>query len=139
ELRRCGCDPGHPSALSRLVDYRSPPVPLAAVAIPVVYLDSCGDLRHLHPFPTRRSSDLRGSSGSCSTRRSSWARTASAPCHDATDRKSTRLNSSHGSSSYAVFCLKNKKATPTWLTTSAICATSASHRAPPQHRQGLPI
>src|SRR6266852_6430245 len=24
------------------------------------------------------------------------------------DRKSTRLNSSHGSSSYAVFCLKNK-------------------------------
>src|SRR5437868_7357053 len=27
---------------------------------------------------------------------------------DITDRKSTRLNSSHGSSSYAVFCLKNK-------------------------------
>src|SRR5208282_6654365 len=25
------------------------------------------------------------------------------------DRKSTRLNSSHGSSSYAVFCLKKKK------------------------------
>src|SRR5207245_10303596 len=25
------------------------------------------------------------------------------------DRKSTRLNSSHGSSSYAVFCLKEKK------------------------------
>src|SRR5207245_7118363 len=25
------------------------------------------------------------------------------------DRKSTRLNSSHGSISYAVFCLKNKK------------------------------
>src|SRR5207245_11802151 len=25
------------------------------------------------------------------------------------DRKSTRLNSSHGSTSYAVFCLKNKK------------------------------
>src|SRR3989337_3736647 len=25
-----------------------------------------------------------------------------------TDRKSTRLNSSHGSISYAVFCLKNK-------------------------------
>src|SRR6266542_5258701 len=28
------------------------------------------------------------------------------------DRKSTRLNSSHGSISYAVFCLKNKKITP---------------------------
>src|SRR6266542_5130851 len=26
----------------------------------------------------------------------------------ATDRKSTRLNSSHGSTSYAVFCLKKK-------------------------------
>src|SRR2546422_2621728 len=28
------------------------------------------------------------------------------------DRKSTRLNSSHGYISYAVFCLKKKKATP---------------------------
>src|SRR5690348_17925988 len=34
------------------------------------------------------------------------------PCgrrHAATDRKSTRLNSSHPSISYAVFCLKKKK------------------------------
>src|SRR5208282_6273716 len=30
---------------------------------------------------------------------------------DAADRKSTRLNSSHGSISYAVFCLKKKKKT----------------------------
>src|SRR5690348_17896449 len=29
------------------------------------------------------------------------------------DRKSTRLNSSHPSISYAVFCLKKKKQTPT--------------------------
>src|SRR5689334_24477022 len=29
--------------------------------------------------------------------------------HDAEDRKSTRLNSSHSSISYAVFCLKKKK------------------------------
>src|SRR5699024_11771174 len=29
--------------------------------------------------------------------------------HNARDRKSTRLNSSHVSSSYAVFCLKKKK------------------------------
>src|SRR5256886_12929132 len=28
------------------------------------------------------------------------------------DRKSTRLNSSHSQISYAVFCLKNKKASP---------------------------
>src|SRR2546422_7336171 len=31
------------------------------------------------------------------------------------DRKSTRLNSSHGYISYAVFCLKKKKNTPSWL------------------------
>src|SRR5205809_2050179 len=33
------------------------------------------------------------------------------PCHK--DRKSTRLNSSHGYISYAVFCLKKKKKTKT--------------------------
>src|SRR3989454_4985111 len=31
------------------------------------------------------------------------------PAHDAGDRKSTRLNSSHLVISYAVFCLKKKK------------------------------
>src|SRR5215470_4307632 len=38
-------------------------------------------------------------------------RGASAACRPSsrTDRKSTRLNSSHGSNSYAVFCLKKKK------------------------------
>src|SRR3712207_7665999 len=35
------------------------------------------------------------------------------PCQLAsTDRKSTRLNSSHANISYAVFCLKKKKKTP---------------------------
>src|SRR2546422_949810 len=33
----------------------------------------------------------------------------SAPASKRTDRKSTRLNSSHGYISYAVFCLKKKK------------------------------
>src|SRR2546422_8391277 len=33
----------------------------------------------------------------------------SPPPRDARDRKSTRLNSSHGYISYAVFCLKKKK------------------------------
>src|SRR5690348_17816244 len=70
--------------------------------------------RDLHSFPTRRSSDLRGparapSTGSpCSPASStSW----SEPCTPGTcgDRKSTRLNSSHPSISYAVFCLKKKK------------------------------
>src|SRR2546429_3210714 len=35
------------------------------------------------------------------------------------DRKSTRLNSSHGYISYAVFCLKKKKTTPTPNTPTA--------------------
>src|SRR5689334_24008671 len=37
---------------------------------------------------------------------------------DVEDRKSTRLNSSHSSISYAVFCLKKKKATATCSTCS---------------------
>src|SRR2546422_7464739 len=36
-----------------------------------------------------------------------------------TDRKSTRLNSSHGYISYAVFCLKKKKKNNTHTTLSA--------------------
>src|SRR5438128_10411010 len=39
----------------------------------------------------------------CDTQRGAWAEGAER------DRKSTRLNSSHGSISYAVFCLKKKK------------------------------
>src|SRR5690349_22855156 len=37
---------------------------------------------------------------------------------DARDRKSTRLNSSHVEISYAVFCLKKKKAAPAERTSS---------------------
>src|SRR3712207_8420253 len=35
------------------------------------------------------------------------------------DRKSTRLNSSHANISYAVFCLKKKKKTRTYITQHA--------------------
>src|SRR5438309_6965806 len=35
--------------------------------------------------------------------------------HGRRDRKSTRLNSSHSSTSYAVFCLKKKKFNPKFL------------------------
>src|SRR5947199_5989388 len=38
---------------------------------------------------------------------SSWP--PPSPCHCGRDRKSTRLNSSHLGTSYAVFCLKKKK------------------------------
>src|SRR2546422_10857126 len=38
-----------------------------------------------------------------------WVRRAAGRDRGRTDRKSTRLNSSHGYISYAVFCLKKKK------------------------------
>src|SRR2546429_2593324 len=52
---------------------------------------------------------------------------------DALDRKSTRLNSSHGYISYAVFCLKKKK-TPTPST--APSASSRSPRPAPRRQPG---
>src|SRR5690349_24052108 len=93
----------------------------------VFYLSSrYGPRRDPHSFPTRRSSDLNtdGLAGSpltvnppptsasrprprtntaCGASTLRLRRTAVGP-----DRKSTRLNSSHVESSYAVFCLKKK-------------------------------
>src|SRR5699024_11845741 len=91
--------------------------------------------RDLHSFPTRRSSDLlliyllnerknisleglvkhlnaEGREVAMSTAEQLWMEGREE------DRKSTRLNSSHVSISYAVFCLKKKKATITDSTTS---------------------
>src|SRR5207249_5172099 len=45
----------------------------------------------------------------CTRPRAGTSTTRSAPTASAPDRKSTRLNSSHVSISYAVFCLKKKK------------------------------
>src|SRR5258705_689874 len=44
-----------------------------------------------------------------------------------TDRKSTRLNSSHLGISYAVFCLKKKKSTSVPLATGTAWARSTIH------------
>src|SRR5207302_10295094 len=87
-------------------------------------------LTHLHSFPTRRSSDLRGRGHArpgapCqpvgpmvppAVRMRARAgeprirqRVAQAAGMKGRDRKSTRLNSSHVKISYAVFCLKKKK------------------------------
>src|SRR5438309_5479975 len=75
-----------------------------------------GDRRDLHSFPTRRSSDLLKTQpiwcgSACKLGTPPWAfllnRTLGwMPGYR--DRKSTRLNSSHSSISYAVFCLKKK-------------------------------
>src|SRR5437762_10385813 len=89
--------------------------------------------RLLHSFPTRRSSDLSMASArmalamrSCSARAAGNGRpaVAEAVARDdialvyetkmdscGRDRKSTRLNSSHRCTSYAVFCLKKKRHT----------------------------
>src|SRR5207249_9618900 len=86
------------------VPIRPPP---ASTAIPFFFFYSSRHHRHLHSFPTRRSSDL----SSSAHRTRSRLRTTSPPrwLTSSTDRKSTRLNSSHVSISYAVFCLKKKK------------------------------
>src|SRR5437867_9369322 len=87
-------------------------------------------LRHPHSFPTRRSSDLAdppegpaGDANGDGVRNSSQdefveiLNRSSAPIDISgfkklvlrRDRKSTRLNSTHRTISYAVFCLKKKK------------------------------
>src|SRR5437868_9901951 len=81
--------------------------------------------RFLHSFPTRRSSDL--SHPAIRALLAATGRPLAAPSANASgsisptraehvlatlggrDRKSTRLNSSHVSISYAVFCLKKKR------------------------------
>src|SRR5438067_4430419 len=73
--------------------------------------------RVLHSFPTRRSSDLREGHRSRHAARARIPRGCQRPAARRrpqcrlvpADRKSTRLNSSHVSISYAVFCLKKKK------------------------------
>src|SRR5438876_9213249 len=73
--------------------------------------------RDLHSFPTRRSSDLstfslqgpRPGAGRCTTTVALLEVGRLRGDLQERDRKSTRLNSSHPSISYAVFCLKKKK------------------------------
>src|SRR5699024_12372850 len=78
------------------------------------FFSSSGDPRDLHSFPTRRSSDLsrfrpkRSSILPTPTGLPPSAGMMSAKQGFQRDRKSTRLNSSHVSISYAVFCLKKK-------------------------------
>src|SRR5256884_1990344 len=52
------------------------------------------------------------------------------------DRKSTRLNSSHGYISYAVFCLKKKKHTAEWQE-ARLSPHRISRAAGPQRSQHL--
>src|SRR4051812_49493027 len=85
----------------------------------------------LFPYTTLFRSDLppiRGSSDHSTARatflsrclRWRYARKAEKALSDLQDRKSTRLNSSHMSISYAVFCLKKKKITKTFNLDTAL-------------------
>src|SRR5438309_8188255 len=94
----------------------------------------------LHSFPTRRSSDLEADVGDdhlagveaprrdvkphlrCVHRHRDVART-----EGGADRKSTRLNSSHSSISYAVFCLKKKTQNQICLVPCLVRSTIANH------------
>src|SRR5260221_8550020 len=61
--------------------------------------------RSFRPAPSKLPSTSRSRGG----QRIHPIRRQRAEIHDAADRKSTRLNSSHTVISYAVFCLKKKK------------------------------
>src|SRR5690242_21508328 len=54
------------------------------------------------------------------------AQQCGAPVRVAGDRKSTRLNSSHMSISYAVFCLKKKKISTSWEYVLSVLTTAAN-------------
>src|SRR5690606_41503805 len=51
------------------------------------------------------------------------------------DRKSTRLNSIHVKTSYAVFCLKKKKTSQPWLKITSTCR-DAPRNSPTNSRRG---
>src|SRR5699024_12760129 len=87
------------------------------------YFNGYCDLQPLHSFPTRRSSDLKTGTltkgtfqvlsvhpepGYTTDELLKYAAYGEIYSNHPIDRKSTRLNSSHVSISYAVFCLKKK-------------------------------
>src|SRR5436190_15161887 len=73
--------------------------------MPGLSFQSCRDHRHLHSFPTRRSSDL-VLGGAEDRDEIPFAIDSEGTVYTRKDRKSTRLNSSHTVISYAVFCSK---------------------------------
>src|SRR5207245_9048695 len=99
--------------------YATPPIYITSI----ILSPSPTNSPHLHSFPTRRSSDLplfpppdewtwrdRQVTQRCEQHTAPRLQGASRTCPGSAkqDRKSTRLNSSHGSISYAVFCVNTK-------------------------------
>src|SRR5207249_10675403 len=83
--------------------------PLLRLPADLSFFSSSDDHPDLHSFPTRRSSDLGAPAAGWILIGTEESPTVSVA---ARGRKSTRLNSSHVSISYAVFCLKKKNAWP---------------------------
>src|SRR5438094_10236150 len=94
-------------------------IPNYSLTLHHIFFQRYGDPRDLHSFPTRRSSDLRLWGGQYNRKsadilnlQGEIAREISEKLRPKLtgeeDRKSTRLNSSHRTISYAVFCLKKK-------------------------------
>src|SRR2546422_3370346 len=90
----------------------------------------------LFPYTTLfRSPNTEHADGAGKKRRARPRFAAHCPGHDGhpvLDRKSTRLNSSHGYISYAVFCLKkkkNKKITQSWHRFKLLYSTHESKQS----------
>src|SRR2546430_8942443 len=81
----------------------------------------------LFPYTTLFRSHGECSSSARSAARRRTAASASATTRATSDRKSTRLNSSHSQISYAVFCLKKKKNNDALFDTR--------HNMPPIHQK----
>src|SRR5207245_10814193 len=62
----------------------------------------------IQPIRRRSAVPEESATGYCRADRLLWPSAGQTVRHPHQDRKSTRLNSSHGSISYAVFCLKKK-------------------------------
>src|SRR5438132_5595697 len=84
----------------------------------------------------------------CGTRRAGWHRTSGwshtpnasdAPIISRTDRKSTRLNSSHTVISYAVFCLKKKKKTNHTEERTTLCNSPTRQKTFAARRTARPV
>src|SRR5207244_11199950 len=112
-----------------------PPGPALLFVLSIAFFSfaRCGVPPNPHFFPTRRSSDLRrrdraslGHILGCAFGRRS----------PDSDRKSTRLNSSHQITSYAVFCLKKKMCPQSKLAAISTLCILVPAASPGRHRAG---
>src|SRR2546429_6611713 len=81
--------------------------------------DTNQDERETEPRPDAQSAPVSAEAKPCSERQANDPVSRKVTDHWR-DRKSTRLNSSHGYISYAVFCLKKKNTTDTTIPASIV-------------------